>query len=97
MTSDVIAWATLGGILLTAIGTPALAVSTRRLAKSARDQTKAANRQLEAMQGQLQVAKKQATYIAHVGDLAVGIKGLAIRIVVTGAYMSLREAWRKRR
>ncbi len=41
MTSDVIAWATLVGIQLTAIGTLALAWSTLRLAKSAEAQTKA--------------------------------------------------------
>lgn len=57
--SNIIAWATLGGILLTAIGTLALAWSTRRLAGSTEQQAKSTSDSVDLQRRELQTIEKQ--------------------------------------
>lgn len=59
MTSNVIAWATLVGILLTAMGTIVLAWSTRRVAKSTSDSLDLQRHELQTVEKQLELGQQQ--------------------------------------
>ncbi len=92
----IIALITLGGVLVTALATVALAWSTRTLAQSAQDQAKATNQELEVIRAELQVAKEQTKHLDAIGGAATFFTGIAVGAVVGSVAYVLNQDLRKR-